>query len=208
MKTLAILGAGGHGRAVADTAEAALWTPTLFDNTPPPGDHPWIIRGDAEALFARAQTFDGVIAAVGDNSLRLEWMRQLEACGGALANVIHPTAWISPRAFLGAGTAVLAGAVVGTGARLGRGVIVNTGASVDHDCVLGDGVHVSPGARLAGGVRVGDGAWIGIGAVVREGVSIGAGARVGAGAAVVSPVAAGATVVGVPARPLERGEGC
>ena len=202
-KRLAILGAGGHARVVADAAEAAGWTvPGLFDREAPPGDHPWPLLGDAEALFARAAEFDGAVVALGDNDLRLEWTLKLGARGLPLATVIHPTAWVSPRARLGGGTVILALAGVGTGARLGRAVIVNTGASVDHDCALGDGVHVSPGARLAGGVTVGERSWIGLGAVVREGLALGEAVRVGAGAAVVEPVESGQTVVGVPARPI------
>lgn len=207
-KRLAILGAGGHARVVADAAEAAGWTvPGLFDREAPPGDHPWPVLGDADALFARAAEFDGAVVALGDNDRRLQATLDLAARGLALATVIHPTAWVSPRATLGGGTVILAQAVVGTGARLGRAVIVNTGAGVDHDCVLGDGVHVSPGARLAGGVTVGERGWIGVGAVVREGLTLGAATRVGAGAAVVKPVPDGQTVVGVPARPM-RGRGC
>ena len=205
---LAILGAGGHARVVADAAEAAGWTvPGLFDRSAPPGDHPWPVLGDAEALFARAAEFAGAVVALGDNDIRLEWTLKLAARDVPLATVIHPTAWVSSRARLGAGTVVLAGAVVGTGARLGRAVILNTSASVDHDCILGDGVHVSPGARLAGGVTVGERSWIGIGAVVREGLTLGEQVRIGAGAAVVKPVDSGQTVVGVPARPV-GGRGC
>ena len=207
-KRLAILGAGGHARVVADAAEAAGWTvPGLFDRSAPPGDHPWPVLGDAEALFAQAADFDGAVVAFGDNDVRLEWTLKLAARGLVLATVIHPTAWVSPRAKLGGGTVVLAQGVVGTGARLGRAVIINTGSSVDHDCTLGDGVHVSPGARLAGGVTVGERSWIGIGAVVREGLTLGEAVRVGAGAAVVKPVESGQTVVGVPARPV-GGRGC
>lgn len=202
-RRLAILGAGGHARVVADAAEAAGWTvPGLFDREAPPGDWPWPVLGDAEALIAQTSAFDGVVVALGDNALRLDWTLRLAAQGLTLATVIHPTAWVSPRATLGGGTVILAQAVVGTGARLGRAVIVNTGASVDHDCTLDDGVHVSPGARLAGGVTVGERGWIGIGAVVREGLSLGQAVRVGAGGAVIEPVQDGQTVVGVPARPI------
>ncbi|HYC48356.1 MAG TPA: acyltransferase [Burkholderiales bacterium] len=54
-------------------------------------------------------------------------------------------------------------------------------------------------------VTVEDDVWIGIGAIVLKGVCIGRGAHVGAGAVVTRDVAPGATVVGNPARLVERG---
>ena len=61
-----------------------------------------------------------------------------------------------------------------------------------------------PSVALAGGVEVGAGALVGIGARVIPGVAIGEGAVVGAGAVVIDDVEPFTTVVGVPARPVER----
>lgn len=200
---LALWGAGGHARVVADGALSAGWAEVaFFDDGDADRTGPWPISGTAADLLARAGAFDGVVVAVGDNDARLERSERLARAGGRLATVIHPRAVVSPRAEVGAGTVVLAGAVVNIGARLGRAVIVNTGATVDHDCVLEDGAHVSPGANLAGGVMVGRGAWIGLGAAVRQGVTVGDGAVVGAGAVVVRDVVGRTTVAGVPARIL------
>ena len=77
--------------------------------------------------------------------------------------------------------------------------------TLDHDVVLGEGVYLSPGVNLAGTVVVEEGAFIGIRATVAPGVRIGAWATVGAGAVVLHDVAPGDTVVGVPARSLQRG---
>ena len=63
---------------------------------------------------------------------------------------------------------------------------------------------MSPGANIAGGVSIGTGSWIGIGAAVIGRIDIGSYVRVGAGAVVIKSVADGLTVVGNPARPIER----
>lgn len=211
MKVLAILGAGGHGRVVADAAEAGDWGEVVFFDQVWPKQTacgPWSIVGDEAALLAQAYRFSGVVVAIGANNVRLSCSRRLIEAGVELATVIHPAAVVSRHAVVQAGTVVFAGAVVNPGARVGVSCIVNTCASVDHDCLLGDGVHISPGAHLAGNVHVDEASWIGIGASVKQGVKLGPNTMVGAGAAVVHSSAGGLTLVGVPARPLERKPSC
>lgn len=203
--SLAIIGAGGHGRVVADCALAAGWADVaLFDDGDARASEPWGVAGTRKDLIARLADFGGVVVGVGANAARLRLTRELGERGARLATLIHPRATVSSYAEVGAGSVVLAGAVVNIGARLGQAVIVNTGATVDHDCVLKDGVHIAPGARLAGGVHVGPESWIGVGAVVREYTVIGSRVVVGAGAVVVKPLTDSLAVVGNPARPLER----
>ncbi len=57
---------------------------------------------------------------------------------------------------------------------------------------------------MGGNVYVGEGAHIGIGASVKPGVKIGKWSVVRAGAVVVNDVPKGATVVGVPAKPISK----
>lgn len=203
MKRLAIIGASGHGKVVADAAERSGWAEILFFDdgiaagTPIGGR---TIEGSTADLLVRGSDFDGVIVAVGDNDVRLRVQTRVARAGLAIATIVHPSAVVSRSVVIGEGSVVLAGAVLNPEARLGIACIVNTSASVDHECVLGDAVHVSPGAHLGGDVRVGEASHIGIGAAVKQCVRIGARAIVGAGAAVVTDVADGLTVVGVPAR--------
>lgn len=203
MRKLAILGASGHGKVVADTAECCGWQVVeFFDDacSERRANGAWCVTGDTAALLTQLDRFDGVVVAIGNNRIRLAKMLELQAADARLVTLVHPAATVSRYASVGAGSVVFAGAVVNADARIGFGAILNTGCSVDHDCVLGEAVHVSPGASLAGGVQVGNLSWIGIGASVRQLVRIGSGVVVGAAAAVVADVADGLTVVGVPAR--------
>lgn len=205
MKRLAILGASGHGKVVADTAECCGWQVIEFFDDAWPGRQSngvWPVLGDTAALLASLERFDGVLVAIGNNRIRQAKLLELQAAGAHIVRLIHPAATLSRYACLGAGSVVFAGAVVNADTRIGLGAILNTGCSVDHDCVLGNAVHVSPGARLAGGVQVGDLTWVGIGASVRQLVRIGTGVMVGGGAAVVADVTDGLTVAGVPARSM------
>jgi serine O-acetyltransferase len=100
---------------------------------------------------------------------------------------------------------------------IGDPVVVHPGVYVVHGQFVADGlVEIHSGAMIFPwvtiGLRAGDvrGATIerdvsiGTGAKVIGGVRIGAGAKVGANAVVVDDVPAGATVVGIPARPISN----
>ena len=202
IRTLAILGAGGHGRVVADSAKEAGWSDVAFFDDNASAHAQVKIRGTTNELFERVRSFGGVIVAFGDNRLRLSVYQRLIDAGATLTSVVHPFSFVSRAAAIGSGTVVVAGVVVNAGAQVGMACILNTGCSIDHDSVLADGVHVSPGARIAGQVRVGERTWIGIGASIRHQIVVGSDVVIGAGAAVVNDVPNGVRVVGVPARQM------
>jgi len=203
-----ILGAGGHGRVVADAAAASgrFADIAFFDDDParPLRIGPWAVLGDSQAFLALAAPQVAIErhVGIGDNARRDHFAQRCESLGLALATVVHPAAVVSAQATLAAGCFVAAGAIVAPGAVLGVAAVVNHGASVDHDNRFGRAVHVGPGAHLGGNVAAGDRAWIGLGAAVRHGARIGARALVGAGAVVVADVDDDTRVVGNPARPL------
>lgn len=206
MKHLAILGASGHGKVVADAALRQGWDViSFFDDAFESGNinlNHWRVLGNFEHLVGRKDEFDGIIVAIGNNAVREQKLAVLVKQGAPVASIIHPSAVISSFCSFGPGTVILANAVVNIDASLGSGVIVNTGAVVEHDCRLGDCVHLSPGATLAGGVRIGRRAWVGASAVIKQLVSVGDDAVVGMGAVVIRDTPAKVSVVGNPSRPM------
>lgn len=108
----------------------------------------------------------------------------------------------------------LTGIEIHPAARIGRRLIIDHGMGVviGETAEVGDDVYLYHQVTLGGtsserGKRhptVGNGVIIGAGAKVLGNILIGDGARVGANAVVVQPVAPGVTVVGIPARPVER----
>ncbi|MCQ4246370.1 acetyltransferase [Stutzerimonas decontaminans] len=205
MRRLAILGASGHGKVVADTAECCGWNSiNFFDDAWPEVqvNDVWPVVGNTTGLLEQLPQYDGFIVAIGSNRIRLEKLLQLRAAGGRMATLVHPAATVSRYANIEEGTVIFAGAVVNASTHIKLGSILNTACSVDHDCVIGRAVHISPGARLAGGVHIGDESWVGIGASVRQLVAIGQRVMVGAGAAVVGDIPDDVMVAGVPAKRL------
>lgn len=208
-RSVAICGAGGHARVVADVLSRQKPSVTvsgfLDDRSELHGVEQVgkTVIGDLSSWLESASPEDSVlIVGIGNNRDRERIASMISEAGFTFASAIHPSAQIGHGVRVGAGSVLMANTVINTGAVIGEHVIINTSASVDHDCVVEDFSHISPGVNLAGGVTVGRGAHIGTGACAIPGVRIGEWAKVGAGATVMSDVPPYATVVGNPAESL------
>ncbi len=206
---IVVMGASGHGQVVADIL-FQMWTKGremellgfLDDDPKLTGTRILGLPVLGKLADLPATPHDCVILGIGDNAVRARLYAELTQARKRFATAIHPSAILAPDVVIGAGAALAAGAIANPGARVGENAILNTGASIDHHCVLGAHCHVAPGVHLAGHVNVGEGAFVGIGSCAVQGVQIGAWSVVGAGAAVTQNVSEGATVGGVPAKPL------
>lgn len=200
-----LVGAGRFAADVTDVAldagfEVAAWIEGLDpERADPSADPPVVWVGDHAAFEP-----DAPIAPAISTPRRRSLVERLEGDGRRLVSIVHPSAVIARSAVLEPGCVVGPNVVVGALARIGRGTILNRGALVGHHTTIGAHGFLGPGANVAGGVLVGDGVYVGLGAIVREDRTVGAGAMVGAGAVVVGDVEPGITVVGLPARPMER----
>lgn len=207
-RSLVVLGSGAQGRIIAEVApETGLRVAGFLDDTKAAGTRvnglP-VLGGFALALDPAHHAEHVYMVGLGDPRHRLRISREVRAAGGELAQVIHPSAWISPSAELGAGVMVNAFSAVFANARIGFCVLVDNHAAVGVDTVLGDGVFIGPAAHINSRVVVEEGAFVGSGAITVPRVHIGAWSTVGANATVTRAVEAHTTVVGSPARPLSR----
>ena len=94
--------------------------------------------------------------------------------------------------------------------RIGRHFHAHLYSYVAHDCLFGDFGTFAPGVWCNGNIVIEEHAYIGTGAVIKQGkpgepLVIGRGATVGMGAVVTKSVPPGATVVGNPAKPMQKG---
>jgi len=210
-RPVVVVGAGGHGRTVADTLQVsgrtvlgfvdpALRPGSEVTGLPVLGDDGWL---SVQNGYDLANGLGGTGRA-GDGGRRRAIQERLEASGFRFAEVRHPTAVLSPGAELGRAVQLLARAVVQTDAWIGDGAVINTGAIVEHGCRVGAFTHCATGSILCGDVTVGAEAHIGAGAVIRQGVELEDGVVVGAGAVVLGPGHGRGMLLGVPARRRER----
>jgi sugar O-acyltransferase (sialic acid O-acetyltransferase NeuD family) len=187
-RLLLIVGAGGHGRSVAEAVAAAgdFVVAGFLDDAFPELDRVWAfpVLGKVADLARFRDAAEHAFVAIGNNTLRRRVTTELRDAGFVLPTIIHPWAIVSPTASIGAGSAVMAGAVVGTEAVLGDGAIVNCAAVVDHHCRVGDFGHLGVNAAMAGGSVLGAGAWMQAGSALGYGFEIDAGRVLAPGEAV------------------------
>lgn len=179
MQRVLIVGAGGHGQAVAEAFALQGGTTLVgfLDDAAPVGSlvGGLAVLGSVNTLGTHVALADAVLVAIGNNLVREKLVGQVLQAGFSLATVVHPRAFVSPSAKVGEGSAIMAGALIGTGAQLGLSAIVNCGAVVDHHAVVEDFGHLGVGACMAGGSRLGRGAWMQAGCALGYGVSVPAG---------------------------------
>ncbi len=201
MNRLIIIGAGGHGKVIADMAVKNGYTDIHFVDDRATGMcMGFPIAGRCSDLVTLDDGATDFVIGIGSNTVRQALSRTYDV---NWVSLIHPSAQIGLFVSIGKGTVVMAGAVINACATVGEHCIINTCAVVEHDNVIEDYVHISPNAALGGTVRVGALTHVGIGAAVRNNVQICDRSTIGAGAVVVGSIQDSGTYIGVPARKMK-----
>ena len=164
------------------------------------------VLGDPAEVAEQVQELGitGAFVAVGVPKARARLAEMCQAMGLALPTLIHSTAYLSPEAEIGEGAFLGAEVQVLPGASVGDLCRVNAGTIVSHHVQVGRCNTIGPNATLAGRSSTEGLVLLGAGCTLLPEVKVGQGATVGAGVVVNRDVAADLTVVGVPARALER----
>ena len=149
MSSVLILGAGGHGRVIAEVATSLGYEVSFLDDKP--GQN---VVGRIDEVEEFKDKFDAFFVGIGNNNLRRVLQDRLYGLGVSIATLISPSAIVSPSAVIGAGTVIEPGAIINTGVKIGQGCIVSIGSIIDHDSILGDFSHVNTGAICMSGAHV------------------------------------------------------
>ncbi|GAB6168257.1 acetyltransferase [Clostridium carnis] len=172
MENLLILGAGGHGKVVAEAAELEM----KYNKISFLDDREDVKRVLNFDIIGKLNDYDKFLdnykyafVAIGNNKKRLELIDKLIKAGFKVPKIIHSKASVSKYSNIDLGSIILANAVVNVNVTIGKGCIININSTIDHDCKISDGVHISSGAVIRSMVKVGELSTVGAAACVKSG---------------------------------------
>ncbi len=197
LNRLIIIGAGGCGKVMADTALKMGYRNVAFADDGEVKERMGfpVVCAIKDVIKLNDGKTDFVIA-IGNNEIRKKIVEENDV---HYVSIVHPSAIIGRNVKIGQGTVVMAGAIINPCTEIGKHCIINTKAVVEHDNVIEDYAHVSPNAVLGGTVRIGIATHVGIGATVKNNVKICSNCIVGAGAVVLKNIGEAGVYYGVPA---------
>ena len=163
MKALLILGAGGFGQMVKETAAMIGYEQVVFLDDAAKGAD---VVGKCCDYVIKHQEYTTAVAAFGNNRTRLYWTDKLIEEGYEVPAIVHPSAIISPSAVIEPGCFIMQRAVVNTHTHIERGALINSGAVVDHDSVVCRGAHVCLGSIVKANCTIEEGKKVEAGEVV------------------------------------------
>jgi sugar O-acyltransferase (sialic acid O-acetyltransferase NeuD family) len=188
MKNIYLIGGGGHCQSVIDVVETTglFKISGIFDKKENVGKKVFdyqIIGDDSEITkYVNKDNFFLItLGQIKSAELRRDLFIKLTSQGAQWATVISPNSYVSKRAEVGPGTAVLHNVVINAGARIGKNCIINTSSLIEHGSLIGDHCHVATAAVVNGDCRIGGESFIGSQSVLRQGLHLPAKSFVQAG---------------------------
>ena len=163
MKRLLILGAGGFGQMVKETALLLGYEEVVFLDDAYNGPDS---AGRCCDYTILQEQYPKAVAAFGNNKTRLEWTDKLMEAGYEVPAIIHPSAIVAPSAKIEPGCFIMQRAVVNTNSEIRRGALINSGAIIDHDSVVEAGAHVCLGSIVKANCTIESGKKIEAGEVI------------------------------------------
>lgn len=208
-----IIGAGTYGEVyLAYLQEAGVDIVGFLDDAPEYkgtdiGGVPVLGNVSMMETIKESHGVEAVYCPLGNNKLRVRFLKKAKACGLKTPNYIHPTVSVSPGVTIGEGVYILLGSCIMPHTVIKNYVMISMNVSLAHHNVLEEGVFLSTGCNFGAGIHAHKYAYCGIASTIMTGLhELGEDCLIGAGAVVIRDVDAKAVMAGVPAKAIKYKE--
>ncbi|MBF8983791.1 NeuD/PglB/VioB family sugar acetyltransferase [Lutibacter sp. B2] len=148
----------------------------------------------------------GVVVPIGSPRIKELIVRKINNIDNLVfPNIIHPNVEYDYSNFnIGEGNILTSGTKITTDVIIGNFNLVNLNSTIGHDTVIGDFNVINPLSSISGNVKIGNCCLIGTGTNILQQIKVGDNSTIGAGSVVTKNVPKNETVVGIPAKKLEK----
>lgn len=169
MNKLLIVGAGGLGRMVLESA-SEYYDCYFIDDNYEIGSIicDTEVVGKIKDIQHLKNSFDYLIVAIGNNVFREELTNNALSYGYKVPNIFNHTAYISKYAKFGYGCIVLSNASIQNGACLGNGVVITANVEVHHDAEIFDFALVYSNSTIRTYAKIGQRTKIGSNVTIKN----------------------------------------
>lgn len=132
---LLILGAGEYGQLVKELASEFYSNIVFLD------DKSDLAIGKLEDYKKYVGEYHAIVA-IGNNDVRLAWIKKLEEVGFIIPTIVSSKAYVSSSSVIEEGCIVEPMSVINANAKIEQGTIISSGAVINHNAVVRQGCHI------------------------------------------------------------------
>lgn len=198
MKSLVLIGNGGHCKSCIDiiesTNEYRIKGIIVHPNDSCETFMNYKVLGNDNDIFRCFIENDYALICIGQiksPEKRINIFDLLNTNKILMATIKSKYSIISRYSTIGYGSIVMHNVIINAASEIGHNCIINTNSLIEHDVKIGNHCHISTGVIINGGVNVGDCSFIGSGCIIKEGVRIGKRVIISAGKIVMEDIPSG-----------------
>ena len=179
MKSIVLIGGGGHCKSVIDVLEqeGQFKIEGIVDKSELLGNSVlgYSFIGVDDDMPKLAKKYKYALITVGQIKsplLRIKLFDLAIKSGFTLPKIVSPLAYVSRHASIGYGVVVMHNAIINVNSTIEDNCIINSKALIEHDCLISAHCHISTNATINGGVKVESGCFVGSNVTTKELITI------------------------------------
>ena len=163
MKSIVIIGSGGHANSLIDLIESSskFKIKGYFDNTKNNKIKLKYLGNDTDIIKYKFK-FAAIGIGLGlSPKKKMQLIKKYKSWGISFPKLIHKSSYVSRTCKIQDGAQLFAGTIINANSQIGSYTIINTGSIIEHDCFIGENSFICPGSIILGSCKIGKNTVIG-----------------------------------------------
>lgn len=163
MKSIIIIGSGGHANSLIDLIESSnkFKIKGYFDKAKNNKIKLKYLGDDTEITKYKFK-FAAIGIGLGlSPKKKMQLITKYKSQGISFPKLIHKNSYVSRKCKIHDGAQLFAGTIINANSQISSYAIINTGSIIEHDCFIGENSFICPGSIVLGSCKIGKNTIIG-----------------------------------------------